>query len=298
MQTSFEKLKDISLNYYVMCLQTFKVFDKTYKALIKSCRKKLISCNNMLKDPKLRELIRKHMEIMDIGKIQDYVIENIDSIRSKYGNYYDDVIYKDEKSGKFLLYNKEVAKYFSIFSDADLNLMHCKVLINMTVIYLLTIFEAFNNDYFSELISNKPIIMTSKKTLTFKEILENKSIDELHYTMAHILVNNAIKENNIDEFNRKFLIKNFKINLEEYKKYKNLRENYYRRNIIVHNKGYADEKYIEMIEGKNSLLGKKIPITFIYVKRCFFDVYEYIKFIELQMKKKFNVPTHWKFNIS
>lgn len=181
---------------------------------------------------------------------------------------------------------------FNLLPTAPIEFM--RYLYNMAHIYFLTIFEAFNKDYFIELLTAKPYLMKSKnskenekqKELTYNEILQFSSVNQLKRYMAERQMD-SIFYKNIDEFFG-FLQKRINIDIKKFGKLESLRENYYRRNIIVHNGGVVNEKYLKNV--KSTLKkGTLIENNFDYLEECNLNIFKYMDFIDIFIKDKFKI---------
>lgn len=131
-------------------------------------------------------------------------------------------------------------------------------------------------------------MIKKNKSINYKEIMEFNSINEIYEFLAL----KEIEEfgyQNIDEF-ANYLVKKFKIEIEEYfGLWNQLRENYYRRNIIVHNSDKISELYVKKMKLDNSMIGQEAKLLdYEYVKKCFKNIYNCIYFIEGKFIKKFN----------
>ncbi|KKM20774.1 hypothetical protein LCGC14_1642120 [marine sediment metagenome] len=121
--------------------------------------------------------------------------------------------------------------------EMRMNIPKSEHLMNMTLVYLMALFEGFNKKFFLTLLMNKPEQMKNrKKTINYEKLLEFDSLKDLHKSLAE-KITNELGYRDIDNFNN-FLLERYKIDLKrEFKKWETLKDNYYRRNIIVHNNG-------------------------------------------------------------
>jgi len=86
------------------------------------------------------------------------------------------------------------------------------------------------------------------------------------------------------------LMDKFNINLkEEFEYWKQLRESYYRRNIIVHNDGKISSTYLRKLELPNEELNKELICDNDYLGECCRNIQTYIDFISSSIKKKFKL---------
>ncbi len=159
----------------------------------------------------------------------------------------------------------------------------------MTLIYLFAIFETFNKDFFFKLYSSKPELMKSNQTLiNYEEIFNFTSLEELHKNIASKEVD-KLGRINIDEL-AKMINNKFKINIEEDFEYWDvLRENYYRRNIVVHYNGKISEDYLKKMNLPPERLNEELVVDPSYVHFCSYNIGAYLDFIFNKIKEKFNL---------
>jgi len=162
-------------------------------------------------------------------------------------------------------------------------------ILKMGLIYFFSLFEAFNKDFFQTLFKFKPELMKTKdKHLNYEELLDFSDIDELYECIIQEEINN-LGYLDIDQI-ADTLMDKFKINLkEDFEYWKQLRENYYRRNIIVHNDGKISEIYLrKMLLGKDQL-NVQLNCDIEYVWKCHNIITSYINFIDESIRKKFDL---------
>ena len=187
--------------------------------------------------------------------------------------------------------NKKEIQIGSIVSNVFSNEVRLKNIYNMSHIYLMTLFEAFNKDFFLDLLTNNPDVMKSRKEkgFSYEDLLNISSIDELRNFLVKPIIS-KVSFYNIDEFSNKFLKKYFNIDIEnEYYRWVDLREKYYRRNIIVHNSGKISQIYIQKMKIKKGELGRVLQNDFLYIKECYKDVHRYISYICFRILEKFRL---------
>lgn len=304
-------LKKISHKYHVAITQTFKCVEDAHKPLDEKVEKFRILLEDEEDTSSTEKALKKLLKAMN----------DVDKLKSKKGERGGKIIFKfDEEAvpekdidepinecipisdanmipkDDFLEINdgnalvvdmtEKESKIISFFFETFLFPERIKNLLKMTIVYFFSLFEAFLKDFLVELFVIKPEIMKSKaKTLDNEKITEFNSIKELHYYLASQIVND-LGYKNIDEINQ-FLEKKFKINLgTDFPLWDSFRENYYRRNIIVHNSGRISEIYIEKMNLDQSKIGKELPIEFDYIKNCYHSIHKLISFIKDEIIQK------------
>ncbi len=199
-----------------------------------------------------------------------------------------EIYYYQEDTHKFLseIYSTNLDKegpWMEIFKDVDKKTLAKRddQLFKMIIVSCLSIFEAFNKDFFKILYSLRPenLKRKDKVDLNYEELIDFSSMGALFEELA-------MRE--VDQFGRssidklvKELKKKHKFDLtKDFKKWNPLKENYYRRNIIVHNKGIISKDYIEKFEEYQIKdIGKELDLSFDYVEDCISNVWDYIMFI-------------------
>jgi len=280
-------LRKIAHNYYVETTQTYKLVKEIFEKLVEDMKKisetmgdQEFMKNNELNMRMLNEIIKVPNKLMEMG---------IEEFKKKYGEKYKHILNLEECTDRKICFTKEYNDYAAFYIQTGSKQKYQQLVLKMSLIYLIALMEAFNKDFFLELLSQEPKIMISNKEIKYSEILSHNSIEDLHKVMAKKIIND-ISHLNIDELAEVFMEKRFNIDLEkEYKRWETLREKYYRRNILVHKGGKVDKIYIEKMKVDEFLLDKELDIDLKYIKNAFKDVHRYISFIEDTICKKFNV---------
>lgn len=164
-------------------------------------------------------------------------------------------------------------------------------ILKMGIIYFFSLFEAFNKDYFQELFVFKPDLMKGKdKKVDLDEILQFTNIDDLHKSLSQNQVE-RFGYIDIDKF-ALFILKKFKVDLENNLDcWSNLRESYYRRNIIVHNDGKISEMYLKKLSLGIDQLNDELNCDIEYIWKISYDIQTYMDFIDDSIRKKFKLKS-------
>ncbi len=114
---------------------------------------------------------------------------------------------------------------------------------DMSLVYLISTFESSLESMLSAIFYHRPeILNSSKKNLTYEEILICKDIDELKEKIIEREVESIIRDD-IDII-RKYLVNNLKLDFTAGKfDWPKFEEFFYRRHTIIHNEGFPDSKY-------------------------------------------------------
>ncbi len=167
-------------------------------------------------------------------------------------------------------------------------------ILKMGLIYFFSLFEAFNKDYFQELYIYKPDLMKSKeKKVDLEYLLHFRNIKDLHKSLSQNLIE-RFGYLDIDKL-AGLILKKFNIDLKNNLKcWSNLRESYYRRNIIVHNDGKMSELYLKKMSLGNDQLNEELNCDIEYLWKCHYVIQSYMDFINDSIRKKFNLKSHFK----
>lgn len=167
---------------------------------------------------------------------------------------------------------------------------------NMVHINLFTYFEAFNKDFFLKVFLSNPKALLKKseglhrgqqdRSLKYSEILELSSYDEIKFHMAYNQVNNY-GYLDIDDFNKE-LVNKFNIDLRDFNAWEDLRENYYRRNAIVHNKSRISPLYADKMNCWENM-GRGLRNSPKYIRSIKNTLDLYLDFIYDKITTKFNI---------
>ena len=147
-----------------------------------------------------------------------------------------------------------------LIREQGINVIH-----DMSVIYLISLFESYLQKILQASFEKKPeILKTCQKNITYEELLENKTIAEAKLRIMEKeteMVNKGI-ENIKEYFKRKF-----NIELSEFVDWKEFTERFYRRNIITHNSGFPNKLY----RAKTGYSGdnKKLIVSMSYLESSF-----------------------------
>ncbi len=135
-----------------------------------------------------------------------------------------------------------------------------KVVLESSVILICTVFEAFILDVlkkFYKMNLRKLIEMDEKKgkkTVSYREILDFKTLEELHSYIIQEVINDYTWSGIIGFFHKKLNI-NFEDSGVRISKINEIRET---KNILVHKKGRIDERFLKQVKGCKYRVGDKI----------------------------------------
>lgn len=114
-------------------------------------------------------------------------------------------------------------------------------LMEVSIVYLITTFEDFLKKILIQTMKTNLNILKSGKTITHEEIIECKSLEEIHSKMMDKEINDLLRldiESIAENIKEKY-----KFDFTTITNWNKFLEIYYRRHAIVHNNGIPDEKY-------------------------------------------------------
>jgi len=140
-------------------------------------------------------------------------------------------------------------------------------LYKMAVTHSVSIFESFLQQFMINIFVFQPqkLASTPERTVNFADILSYKSMPKLIEFMA-VKRTKKIIDDGIDAIVEEFS-KEIKIDLTKFSGIRDLREIFYRRNVIVHNNGKTDSKYCNNIS--NHKPGEELRTDMAYVEKLF-----------------------------
>jgi hypothetical protein len=142
----------------------------------------------------------------------------------------------------------------------------------MSIVYLVTSFEDFLASVLKSHFLNRPKSLNSNKQMTNAEILSCKNLNELTKRIIDKELSDVFYAS-IDGINN-YLKNKFRFRLDKQKEWREFREVFYRRNIIIHNDGFPNDEYnsktghkgVEKLKIDNDYLAKSFEVFFFYSK--------------------------------
>jgi hypothetical protein len=222
----------------------------------------------------ISELYQKHGEIADKLKKADQG-ENVENEKT------------DEKLISIELSEKQVETLVNVITQrVEIIDKYPPLLINMAFIYLVALFDAFLTDIFAAVLIEKPEALKSNKQLTYDKILELQQKGELVEFMARREINELSYKSMADQSS--YYKNKFSINLAdsgvELVTLIEIRE---KRNLLVHNNGIVNDKYIEKVNCTTYKLGERVEITFDDWSACKEQLDSVAAFVHKSVLEKF-----------
>lgn len=163
--------------------------------------------------------------------------------------------------------------------------MYPNLMLRMSYIYLMSLFDAFVSDVLESVIKSRPEMLRSKKQITYEKALEFSSIDEMVEYLARRELNElgykSIKEQS-DYYRERFgiVLSDSGVSIEM------LAELRCRRNILVHNNGVVNHIYLEQVPYSNYSQGEMLPVELGYFKAAEKSLCAVARFLVLEIIRK------------
>ena len=229
----------------------------------------------------------EYIRIQDVLNSEDY--------KKKYIEFME-LVSRLEKStdGTSVQLSEEHREIYDLQSQLARNIPKANHFMNMIHVYLMALFEGFNKQFFSTLFYHMPEQMKSRdKKINYEVLFNFKSIENLHKYISE-KETDEFGRMDIDKFNKE-LAKRYSFQLnEEFEYWEDLREKYYRRNIIVHNNGKISEIYLNRMNLSSENLNRKLNCDIDYLIDTNNNLKNYMSFIFTKIKEKFNLDTSVK----
>ena len=135
-----------------------------------------------------------------------------------------------------------------------------------TLVMLITRFEEFISSVLTRLYSQYPQKYLDDQKITFSEILDS-GIDEVREKIIMREVDRIMRESFSEWFK---IFESHGMRFDGYKEdLNNLKEIYYRRNVVVHNSGRVNATYLSAIPDSKAKLGTKLNVDPTYLDNAF-----------------------------
>ena len=156
----------------------------------------------------------------------------------------------------------------------------------MSLVWIISLQEAFIKEYLKTLLVRRPEIMKSSKQLSYEVICSYTSMENLLEGLAQREVDESGR--NIDQV-AKYFEDRLGISLPSLlPNWEALREANYRRNLVVHNRGITNRIFCDATGYPRT--GDRLTPTIEYDDRIIDHVWEFIKRVHEQVVEKFCKP--------
>lgn len=197
-------------------------------------------------------------------------------------SYQKAILEGNEKLSKFNPKSDNVKRFFK---ESTIKFHKENFLAGMALTYLAILFENFIELQFNQVLRFKKSLLKNEKSISYKEIIESGNIEKIYSTM----IDKEIKSFLYDGINglELFLEKKFKLDVKtKFKNWRKIKEIFLRRNLIVHNRGFQDEKYLKIMGYKKRV---RIQTNLKYYYRSVKIVKSFMLFLNKEMQKISNM---------
>ncbi len=233
---------------------------------------------NLVKEfvEKTEKYISRKQRVSAKNKLNGREIEKLSAVLNKM------IVWPTDKPDKKSLYTEISDKGLDFILFTLISFKQKVFLAEMTLSYLITFQEGFIKDYLMSIFIHRKSILKSSKKITYEEILSFRSVKSLTSFMAQKEVE-SLGYGSIDDIKEK-ISKKFKIDISGFKKWKNIREANYRRNIIIHNKAITNDTYCKKTGYKKS--NHHIDTSVAYISKTTNVLLQFFDFFHLSFCKK------------
>ena len=144
---------------------------------------------------------------------------------------------------------------------------HPSFMCNLSLIYMVSLFEYYICDIIKYIYSKKIYLLkTGKKELDYETILSFNTMEELN---EHIIEKEreTIGYKSYEDI-KKYFMNRFKIDFTKLKNENSINPIFVTRNIIVHNRGVVNEKFLLRVHNSGYKLGDVVKINEEYLDKA------------------------------
>ena len=167
--------------------------------------------------------------------------------KTEYNNYISAAknLINDSQAKPLHIHSKKVARLIEVETEMyTLRENVRRASMEMILVYLVIVFEEYITNILTALFRRRPsILKSSKKSITYEEAFKHRNLSELLTAIGRVEVESRTGSD-IEDFG-KYLRDMFNFEIMDRQDWKQFKEYFYRRNIIVHNSGYPDSLYFE-----------------------------------------------------
>lgn len=145
----------------------------------------------------------------------------------------------------------------------------------MSFIYLIALFEGFLTDALETvLVARAEVLRSEKKTMTFREILSFRSMDEIVVYMAQkeaLEVSHMSVHHRLKYYNNRFGVNLAACGMDEAAFVRLVAD----RNVLVHNNGRVNNVYLENVKGSHYKLDDRVVISASQLDSAVRDIHDF-----------------------
>lgn len=222
----------------------------------------------------LTDRFDKKYDIKPQGKERDELKKAVDA--------FDDMINGETNKKVVNINSSYVVK---LLKEKMIPLRHKTFLMDMTLSYLISYQEAMFKDYLFVVLTNQKNALKSNTKITYKELLDYESLDELVKALAQKEVD-QLGHGSIDGISD-YIKDKFNITVNAFDKWDLVVEATYRRNLVIHNKGITNDVYCKKIGIDKR--GEKLSLDIDYIVKTSENLIELSNFFAKSFIEKFKL---------
>ncbi|MRV75545.1 hypothetical protein GJ700_27890 [Duganella sp. FT92W] len=146
----------------------------------------------------------------------------------------------------------------------------------MSLVYVISRLEAFLKDYAREMLLARPEMLRSSNQMSCEEVLSYRSMAAVREALANREAD-GLGRGSIDDI-AVYFEKKANISLSNFDAWEAIREHVYRRNLVVHNRGFVNELYRKKTKS-TSANGQHLSTTMDYVVAAVENIKGFIHYV-------------------
>ena len=172
----------------------------------------------------------------------------------------------------------------SAFSDSRFSSFFSEMILSYAVAHQ----EAFIKDAIYTVLVNRRNLLKDKGTITHEKLLSYENLDDIVKELAK-KQSDSLGYGNIVDDAKDYFLKKFNVKLDSFSHWEKLRESVFRRNLIIHNRGVINDKYIKATNYSGEF--KKLDTDIQYVIDAIDRIRNFVGFCTDALISKFNKKT-------
>lgn len=171
-----------------------------------------------------------------------------------------DKVYEENKLSEYAIPPEHASRQRSLTTAYTESLIFADLLPRMTLVSLVSVFDAFIARLLKNLFSEKPEILNgSEKTLSFSQLTGFSSMEDAREYLVNCEIESLLRENHSKQFDwmEKKLGINLRSNLPAWKIFIEITE---RRNLLVHADGVVNGNYINSCKNNGHVIDPSLSI--------------------------------------
>lgn len=233
------------------------------------------------RDKEFNKKIKKINRTELTSEQQNYV-DKIDTFQKKYYETND-----NKERNKLIrniygeIKNPFAGTYFSILAERKSG---NEILFHMLLSFYVTYVDTFHKDLLYKIFVHRKNMLKSDRKITYQEVVDVKSAKSLIELLAQKEVD-KIGYKSIEDFSEYFERK-MEIKLTDFKEWDSLKEIFYRRNLVVHNKAITNEIYCKKTGYEK--VGDDLDLDVAYMSKSINIFRDYLDYLAATLGMKFN----------